>query len=129
MRNQKVLVFVDWYLPGYKGGGITTSCAALIQRLDGYFDFSIVTRDHDYRSNAPYPNIESNKWVQLTEHTRIKYLSHSRLKPIEIYRQIKSDEYDSVYVNSFFSFYFSILPLLLVKLGFIKTREIGRAHV
>ena len=47
MEKKKILVFIDWYLPGFRAGGPIRSCANLISHLSDEFDFNIVTTDTD----------------------------------------------------------------------------------
>ncbi len=67
MSNDKktILIFIDWFLPGYKAGGPIQSCAHLIEHLSDTFNFLVVTRDIDYSENKPYTTIKSNEWNQL----------------------------------------------------------------
>ena len=43
MQKKKILVFIDWYLPGYRAGGPIQSIANLVNHLDDELDISIVT--------------------------------------------------------------------------------------
>ena len=54
MSKKKILIFIDWYLPGYKAGGPIQSVANLVANLKEEFEFSIVTRDTDYCEKLPY---------------------------------------------------------------------------
>jgi hypothetical protein len=56
----RVLVFVDWYLPGYKAGGPIRSVAALVRSLRDHCTFSIVTSDTDATERTPYPGVRSD---------------------------------------------------------------------
>ena len=47
MSKVKILIFVGYYLPGYKGGGALRTIVNLVQHLGEEFDFWIVTRDRD----------------------------------------------------------------------------------
>ena len=81
MGNKKrILVFIDWFLPGYKGGGPIQSVANLIQHLKDDFDFSVITRDTDYCETTPYKEIKSNQWNVLPDDTRVYYFSEDQLK-------------------------------------------------
>lgn len=114
-QRRKILVLVDWYLPGFKAGGPIRSVANIVQALKDEFEFSIVTRDTDYLETSPYKNVESDKWLQLGDGTRVWYFSSASLNRTGLRRLLESETYDAVYLNSFFSFYFSLLPLYLLK--------------
>ena len=110
----RILLFVDWFSPGFKGGGLITACKNLVEQLDREFRFFIITSDRDFQDNEPYKDIKRGSPVKYSEGTTIFYLpSHSlnRKKIIQLLSDIKPD---IIYFNSLFSYRFSILPLLSV---------------
>jgi glycosyltransferase involved in cell wall biosynthesis len=112
---KKILVFIDWFLPGYKAGGQIPSVANLVRLLYKEFEFSIVTSDRDDGDNSPYPNIQPNTWIPW-EGQRIIYLSPDNQSFSFIRKIIKNESFDYIYLNSFFSFSFTLLPLFLTKI-------------
>ena len=73
LSNQtKILVFADWYLPGYTAGGPIRSIANLVGKRD--YDLSIVTSDRDHGSSTAFRDLTFNKWVQGTYDARVIYL-------------------------------------------------------
>jgi glycosyltransferase involved in cell wall biosynthesis len=113
MKAKKtILLFIDWYLPGYKAGGPIQSCANLVNHLKDEYCFLIVTRDTDYCETRPYPNVKSNTWNVVEDHVHIYYFSAENLNKNNIFKLIKSTKFDMVYLNGVFSFYFTIVPLL-----------------
>ena len=48
MTRKKVLITIDWFLPGTKSGGPVRSYANMIAYFKNEFDFYIITRDTDY---------------------------------------------------------------------------------
>ena len=112
-HKKKILLFIDWYLPGYKAGGPIQSCSNLIAHLGAEYDFSVVTRDTDYCEIVPYPNIKSNEW-NIVDGTRVYYFSADALNKTNIQHLLNTENYDTVYMNGIFSFYFSLLPLYLL---------------
>ena len=116
MRSKKkILLFIDWYLPGHRAGGPIRSCANLIGHLKDEFDFSVVTRDTDYQTNNPYPGIHSNAWNILPDGTRVYYFSKDQLSRKNIRALIRNEQYDAVYLNGIFSWHFTIVPLQLLR--------------
>ena len=113
--KQKILVFIDWYLPGYRGGGPIQSCANLIAHLNDSYDFYVVTRDTDYCETQPYQGIKSNEWNTLANGTKIFYISNDNLKGSTIQKIIQETEFDVGYVNGVYSLYFSFLPLFYLR--------------
>ena len=74
MKKRKILVFMDWFLPGYKAGGPIRSVANMVRALSEDFDFYIVTRNTDLSDDEPYKNIEPNKWCE-KYNAHVYYLS------------------------------------------------------
>ncbi len=114
-KKKRILIFIDWFLPGYRAGGPIQSCANLIEQLKDEFDFSIVTRNTDYKSDTPYLNVKSDEWDSLENGTRTYYFSSGNLSKKNIDKLLKSENYDVVYLNGIYSLYFSIYPLLYLK--------------
>lgn len=115
---KKILVFIDWFLPGYKAGGPIRSVANLTAHLSGEFKFFIVTRDTDYLETNPYADVEPNKWVDFAENVKVFYFSADNLSVANIKKLVNNTDFDIVYINGIYSFYFSLLPVYL----FRKTR-------
>ena len=76
---KKILVFVDWFLPGYKAGGPIRSVANLTAHLSGEFEFFIVTRNTDYLETEAYADVEPNKWIDFAENVKVFYFSADKL--------------------------------------------------
>ena len=111
----RILVLIDWYLPGYKAGGPITSVSNLIKALNSKFDFSVITRDTDYCESTPYGNIESDTWIVGNDELRSYYFSTSKLNVISLIKVLRNERFDYLYINSLYSKYFTIVPLLFLK--------------
>ncbi len=110
----KILIFIDWFLPGYKAGGPIRSVANITEHLSDEFEFIIVTSDRDFGDPEPYENVKLNIFTD-KKFGKIIYLSpefQNMKKYKEIFAGIK---FDVVYFNSLFSFKFTILPLWVIK--------------
>jgi glycosyltransferase involved in cell wall biosynthesis len=118
---KKILVFIDWYLPGYKAGGPIRSMANMISNLKEEYCFYVVCRNTDYLEVEPYKNIKSGEWNQLSDNEYVYYKENNLLSSKSIKKIISSGNFDLIYINGVYSYYFSILPLFLSKkLGFEK---------
>ena len=53
----KVLIFIDWFAPGYKAGGPITSNVNIVEHLSDKLDFYVITSSFDYHATAPYKNL------------------------------------------------------------------------
>lgn len=120
MPKKKILIFVDWYLPGYKAGGPIKSISSLVEYLKNDFDFLIVTSNCDFGESQPYSSVKSNVWIKMNDSTSVFYASKEFLNRKNLLNLIQSVQYDAVYLNSFFSFNFSLLPLHFLRKGIIK---------
>ncbi|MBI2968339.1 MAG: glycosyltransferase family 4 protein [Bacteroidetes bacterium] len=113
--KKKILLFIDWFTPGFRGGGPIRSCFNLVGFLKDTYDFHIVTRNTDLGQNVPYADVEGDKWTDNPGGFRVFYFSNSRLSINNIRKIIKNEKYDIIYLNSFFSVYFTLTPLLVLK--------------
>ncbi|ARV06357.1 hypothetical protein BTO04_06420 [Polaribacter sp. SA4-10] len=110
MKKAKLLIFIDWFLPGYKAGGPIQSISNFVNHFGAIFDISIVTSNKDLGATEPYDAIDSNVWI-IRDNYRIKYVDKQHLN-ISNYRfLLKEESYNTVYFNSLFSVYFALLPL------------------
>ena len=86
--KKTILLFIDWYLPGYKAGGPIQSCANLVNHLKDKYHFLIVTRDTDYCETKPYPSVKSNAWNVVEENVHIYYFGAKNLNKNNIFKLI-----------------------------------------
>ncbi|MBK9480245.1 MAG: glycosyltransferase family 4 protein [Bacteroidetes bacterium] len=113
--RKRILVFIDWYKPGFKAGGPIQSCANLVEHLSPYFEFYIVTRDTDYCETEPYASVVSNTWNKLNNGEQVYYISQNCLSAATIKKLCNETHCDTAYINGVYSFYFSLLPLYYLK--------------
>ena len=113
MRNKEILVFTDWYFPGFKAGGPIRSLMNIVDNVD--CDFYIVTRITDYHSTDPYHGIEENVWIQIAPNAHVKYIQESKMNFAFVQSLISERTYYKFYLNSLFSPLFTILPLRVLK--------------
>ncbi|MFN8155138.1 MAG: glycosyltransferase [Bacteroidia bacterium] len=123
-EKKKILVFVDWYLPGYKAGGPIRSVANMCSRLKDDYHFRIVTSNTDLHETVPYSNVKSNSWTKGPDGTEVLYLSSEKQTQQEIKRIITEERADVIYINSVFSKPFAILPLLIRKKYFASRKVV-----
>ncbi|RTE51716.1 glycosyltransferase [Arenibacter aquaticus] len=113
-ERTKILITIDWFLPGTRSGGPVRSYANMIEHLGKYHDFLIITRDTDYCSDEVYDSIQSDAWNRINNYLSIYYFSKANLTKSNLTSLIKSTNFDVLYVNGIYSYFFSILPVLLV---------------
>lgn len=113
--RKKILLFTDWYYPGYKAGGPIQSCRNLVQLMKGDFDFYVFTSDRDLGETNPYPGIKRNKWVNGEGKELVYYAEEKKMNLAYLRNMISRIKPDAIYFNSMFSYRFTVLPRLAVK--------------
>jgi hypothetical protein len=124
MSNKRILCFLDYYTPGYKAGGPITTISNMVNVLGGNeFNFFIVTRNHDLNSDIIYDTVKTNKWQKVSKaivfYTKVDYLFF-----FNIYKIIYNTKPDIIYLNSFFSKFFSIGILFILKISLFSSSKI-----
>lgn len=113
--RKKILISIDWYLPGYKAGGPIRSCASIISCLKNDFDFAVITSDTDFSDDKPYEGIKSDTWNILPDGTRVFYFSKNNFSQKSLREVIQKEKPDILYMNSFFSQDFTLKPLKIAR--------------
>ena len=126
--KSKVLIFIDWFLPGDKAGGPIRSCANLMDHLGNDFDFSVVTRDTDYTETKSYLGITSDAWNILPDGKRVYYISANQLNKETISKLLSEEKYDVVYLNGIWSQAFTAWPMKQLKKSKFKGKVIVAAR-
>ncbi len=122
--KERILIFVDWYEPGFRGGGPIRSCVNLTQHLKDSFEVFVFTRDRDLGMAEPYKNVLADKWITIND-IKIFYGSPSKLTWRNIVFQIVHEVRPHfVYVNGMFSRIFSVYPVLINKFYDLKAKFI-----
>lgn len=114
MSKKKILIFVDWYIPAFKAGGPIRSVYNLVTRLSDEFEFHIITGDRDLGDDSPYGETSFDVWQRIGE-ANVIYLSKKNQNLKKFRTLINEIDPDTIYLNSLFSFTFSLIPLWLKK--------------
>jgi glycosyltransferase involved in cell wall biosynthesis len=109
-NRSSVLVLCDYFLPGYRAGGVLRTVANMLALLGPEFRFRVVTRGRDYGS-APYSGIETQKWL-IRDESEVLYLTDSELRPWVIRRILQDTPHDALFLNSVVSLHFGITPAI-----------------
>lgn len=108
-----VLIFIDWFVPAYKAGGPIQSVLNMVQKLNSFYNFYIVTSDADIDSPLDISKDQKNKWLNKDDY-QVMYLDNSHQNKTA-YRSIFQElDFRIVYLNSLFSVRFTLLPLLAI---------------
>jgi len=90
---------------------------------DGYQVF-VLTGDRDLNSAVPYEGIPGDEWVTGPRGEKIYYSSPEGLNWKNMRRIIKDVAPDFIYLNSMFSLWFTIVPLLISRLDGWRTNVV-----
>ncbi len=118
----KILIFIDWFLPGFKAGGPIKSVTNIVNSLYNDFDFYIITSDRDIDDDKPYENELMSQWVE-KEHYKIAYLSEETRKEF-IVIALQEIEFSKFYFNSLYSKTYTLQPFQVIKKLKLKTKVI-----
>lgn len=121
--KEKVLIMAGYYLPSVKGGGPIQSIKNIVDNLSDKFEFYIVSADRDLGDSIPFEDIEVDRWIEVGKanvyYTDVSTLDWRKTKII-----VDSSNCKIMYLNSFFDYKFTIVPLILNKLNKIAVNKI-----
>jgi glycosyltransferase involved in cell wall biosynthesis len=110
---KKILVFVDWFTPGFRAGGPIKSITNFVQLLSHDFQLFVYTSDRDLGQQTGYENIPFNQWVRFNDNVQVYYTTPEMQNSETLKNNITVVNPDFIYLNSMFSKHFSIEVLLL----------------
>ena len=129
IKKKNILVFSDYFLPGYRAGGALKSIFNSISMMKSEISFTVYTRGYDYFPENKYENILMNKIINKNGiriiYIFFKYIPDTISLVINLIKNnCFRESFDTVYLNSFFSLFSSIIPQILVLLRFIKCKKL-----
>jgi len=98
---------MHWYLPGTKAGGPVRSVFSLASLLKNHFDLYIVTSNTDLGSEKVYTDIKPNTLFE-KDGINYYYFDNEHLTADNVLALLKQIDPSLIYLNSFWSFTFSI---------------------
>ena len=113
MPKRKILVMIDWFDPAYKAGGPIRSCVNFVTHMKEEYELFVFTSDRDLGMQSPLPDIRTDEWIAHNSGALVFYASPRKLNFAGMREVIKSIQPHFIYLNSFFSKYFAIYPLLI----------------
>ena len=119
-KKPKILIICDFFLPGYKSGGLRT-LANTVERFKNRFDFWVITRDHD-SDRIQFDSVKVDEWNKIAD-VQVFYLSRKSVNISKLRELIQKVRPDSIYINSIFST-LSNLVLVLHRLALIPSLNI-----
>lgn len=119
-EDRKLLIFYDYFYPGYKAGGPIQSLTNLAAALGNLYDIAVITTAYDLNTQLPYPGIEINNWNKVklpgsAKAIKIFYSDYKSLNKKSLSNLIKETHPDIIYLNGIFSYQLFLLPLLTLR--------------
>ena len=115
LNMNRILVFIPGYLPGFKSGGPVRTVANMVNALGDEFAFSVVCLDRDLGDAAPYGSVVKDQWKQQGK-AKVFYIKRGLFGVINLISILRNTQFDIVHFNSFLSFQFCILPLVMLRI-------------
>ena len=120
-----LLLFTDWFTPGYRAGGPIQSAHNFALGMQRHYAIKVLSSDRDLDALAPYAGIQSEVWLPFQQSgVEVLYAALAQLSMGRVWRYIREVHPRYVYLNSMFSWQFSLCPLLLYRLGLYQARVV-----
>ncbi len=101
--KKRILIFCDYYLPGFKSGGGVWTLVNLVERFSDRYDFFIVAHNHDGKTDRqPYSSVTSEAW-NTTGAAQVYYASRKTFSVKLIAKLTAEVAPDLILLNSIFS--------------------------
>jgi glycosyltransferase involved in cell wall biosynthesis len=113
VSKPRILVLLGCYLPGFRSGGPVRTISCMVEALAPFFDFRIVTLNHDSGSTEIYDSVQTHAWNQVGS-AQVYYIPNWSVALVQ--RIAKEVEPHLIYLNGFFATS-SIYGLLARNLG------------
>ncbi len=110
LKKKKILIFIRYYLPGYKSGGPVRSISNMVRVLNYKYEFYIVCLSHDYGDKTRYKDASRKFWKNV-DGANVLYLNESIVPFATFLSVIQKLEPDVVYFNSFLDPFFTFIQL------------------
>ncbi|MEH1124635.1 glycosyltransferase [Micromonospora sp. CPCC 206061] len=86
-------------------------------------DVALLTRDRDLGAARPYPGL-SGRWVGRGR-SQVFYLNTRSVRQwLRLWRDLRTTQFDVLYVNSLWNPSFSLLPIIAARLGVVRARRV-----
>lgn len=121
--KKKILVFAGYYLPSVKGGGPIQSIKNMVDNLSEENEFYIVAADRDLGDDKPFYQVKIDEWIKIGR-ANVFYTDTGKLSLKKIIQLINCIDCQVLYLNSFFDYKLTTIPVILRKLNLIKPNKI-----
>lgn len=116
----RVLVTTGFYIPAFRGGGPIQTLKALVAAAPAGYEVDVICANHDLGETTPLVD-SPNEWLPVGR-ARVRYVEGGLRTLLAAYRS--TIDVSIVYINSLFNPRYSILPLLLHRVGLWRSATI-----
>ena len=109
---EKILIFTQWFIPGFKAGGPIQSCNNLAEYMKEEKEMYVLTGDRDFGDKSPYDGIVTNQWVTMENGVHVYYLPPIKKGIFNVWKIIKNLNPDYFYLSGIYSMPFNVYPLI-----------------
>jgi glycosyltransferase involved in cell wall biosynthesis len=121
--TRRVLAFTPTFLPGFKAGGPIKSMRQVLEYLPESVHVTLATADRDLGDPTCYPGL-SGKVAHCGQHD-IFYLNKRNLRQwVTLVRRARLVPSDLLYLNSLWSPWFTVLPVVMHSIGLLATTRV-----
>ncbi|CAN5351710.1 hypothetical protein BH20ACI2_BH20ACI2_20820 [soil metagenome] len=100
--KKRILIFCEFYLPGYRSGGGMWTVVNLVDQFCRKYDFFIITRNYESVSHKePFVTVETGEWNQV-RNARVYYFQRGGLTTAAAASLVTSVRPDVILLNSVF---------------------------
>jgi glycosyltransferase involved in cell wall biosynthesis len=114
MAEISVLLLTAGYAPGYKYGGPIRTLVNMVESLGNEVNFRVICTNHDLGDRVSYQGVADRSWI-VVGRADVCYLDRTARGIWWYMKYLISSRSDIIHINSFFSFLFSIFPLMLLR--------------
>lgn len=111
--GNKILIFADYFFPGYKAGGPIRSIMNIVDILKPDAEILLITTNKDWSVDTPYTEYPTNKWVTVLENVQALYLDIKQVNPERLISEIRQIKPSCIFLNSLYSPFSRIVFKLL----------------
>lgn len=116
-KKKQLLIFYDWFYPGFRAGGPIQSLTNLTLALTPSFEIYVITGAKDLNANAFYDSVQINTWNDIVipgsaEAIKVFYAEKGKINRALLNQFFAAIQPDAVYLNGIFSYEFFLMPLL-----------------
>lgn len=120
-KRPRLFIFVDYYKPGFAGGGPRVSIENVATNFSGKYRIYIVTQAYDFRDRYPYKGL-LNRWKRL-DGAAVYYAPRGIARVFQYIILLKRIRPKLIWLNSFFS-PISTIPIILLRSLLLSTSSL-----